>query len=112
MVHVFHLPKDWSFDKIGHKGKIFPTEGLNKSAQFVYLEVEDGINTKLLQRECDYSYLVLEGNGYFEMEDKREECGAGDLVIIPKGTGFTYKGKMKLMLVCVPPWYPEQEITL
>ena len=51
MACAFYLPEDWPFDKFGHKGKISPTENTTKSAQFVFLEVEDGINVTLLQRE-------------------------------------------------------------
>jgi len=108
-MHIFHLPENWSFDKIGHKGKIFATEGTIKSAQFVFLEVDNGIDVDLTQNECDYYYLILEGEGYFEVEGQKEICVAGDLVAIPKKNKFTYKGKMKLMLVSVPPWFPEQE---
>lgn len=112
MEYTFHLPDDYSFDKIGHKGKIFPTDILTKKAQFIWLEVEDGINVVLRQNECDYFYYILEGNGYFEIEGLKEDCGKGDLIVIPAGKKFTYKGKMKIMLVSVPPWYPEQETTL
>jgi hypothetical protein len=31
------------------------------------------------------------------------------MVIIPRGTPFTYKGKLKMLLTVTPPFYPEQE---
>jgi len=101
-----------SFDKIGHKVKIFPTENLIGRAQFVLVEVENRLEAVLLQKECDYAYYVLEGSGYFEINGAREDCAAGDLVVIPAGNKFTYKGKMKMLLNCTPPWREEQEETV
>jgi mannose-6-phosphate isomerase-like protein (cupin superfamily) len=109
---VIKEPKNYSFDKIGHKGKIFPSESVNNKTQFILLEIENGIDVTLCQHECDYAYYVLEGSGFFEINGAREDCGAGDLVVIPAGNKFTYKGKMKMLLNCTPPWTEAQEETI
>ena len=101
---VIKEPSDYSFDKIGHKGKIFPTESITDKTQFLLLNIERGIDVTLRQRGCDYVYYVLEGQGYFEINGVREDCAAGDLVMIPAGNKFIYKGKMKMLLNCTPPW--------
>ena len=94
---VIKEPENYSFDKIGHKGKIFPSDCITDKTQFVLLEVENGINVTLCQKKCDYAYYILEGAGYFEINGAREDCAVGDLVVIPAGNKFTYKGKMKLL---------------
>lgn len=71
--------------------------------QFILLEVEDGIDVALCQKECDYFYYILDGRGYFVIEGLREGCMKNDLVVIPAGKKFIYKGKMKLMLISMPP---------
>ncbi|UMX47884.1 MAG: AraC family ligand binding domain-containing protein [Candidatus Nealsonbacteria bacterium DGGOD1a] len=73
------------------------------------IETQSGHETTICQRECDFCYYILEGNGYFEINSGREDCTAGDLVVIPAGNKFTYKGKMKMLLNCTPPWCVEQE---
>ncbi len=112
MQHVFHLPEEYSFEKVGIKGKNFPTKELTDKAKIAIIEVEDGHETKIREKECTFFYYILEGKGSFEIEDKTEECQKGDLVVIPNNTIFRYSGKMKLLLVTVPWWYPEQEETL
>jgi mannose-6-phosphate isomerase-like protein (cupin superfamily) len=105
-------PDDFSFDKIGHKGKIFSTAGLIKNTQFVLIEVEDKLQNIIRQRKCDFCYYILEGAGFFEINEVREACVEGDLVVIPAGNSFTFGGKMKMLLNCTPPWSESQEETM
>jgi mannose-6-phosphate isomerase-like protein (cupin superfamily) len=109
---VIKEPEDYSFGKFDIRGKIFPAGELTKKESFVLIETEKGHETTIRQRECDFCYYVLEGSGYFEINDNREDYGAGDLVVIPVGNKFTYKGKMKLLLNCTPPWTEAQEETI
>jgi len=102
-------PKNYSFEKPGHKGKIFPTQDLSDKAQFILVECNGLPESAMRQRECDFCYYILEGTGYFEINGARENCGAGDLVVVPAGNEFTYKGKMKMLLNCMPPWNEAQE---
>ena len=41
---IIKEPGDYSFDKIGHRGKIFPSESVNNKTQFILLEIENGID--------------------------------------------------------------------
>lgn len=108
-MHVIKEPKEWQFDKIGHRGKIFPTADLTDKVQFVVMESDDHLEVSLIQHTCDYSYYVLEGEGSFIINDQEETCSKGDLVVIPAGNKYTFKGKLKLLLVSTPPWSPEQQ---
>lgn len=112
MQHVFNEPDELSFDKVGVKGKIFPITEQTDDIQFVRIDTETGHQTKISQEVCTFSYYVLEGSGYFEIDDVKEDCGVGDLIVIPPKKAFIYKGKMKLLLVVTPPWREEQEKTL
>lgn len=111
MKHVYNEPSETSFAKVGITGKIFPIEGLTDQVEFVLVETETGHETTITEHKCVFSYYILSGEGYFEIEGEREECAAGDLVVIPAGTKFTYKGKMRLLLTVVPPWFEDQEET-
>lgn len=108
-MYVFKLPEKYSFEKVGIKGKNFDTKSLSDKAKFSIIETEAGHEIKIKEKECDFFYFILEGNGIFEIDNRVEKCQKGDLVVVPKKTIFKYSGKMKMILVTVPWWYPEQE---
>ena len=112
MQYVFHLPKEYSFEKVGIKGKTFGTKLLSDRVEFTIIETEKGHETKIIEKECIFSYFILDGEGSFEIGGKIEKCQKGDLVFIPNNTVFKYTGKMKMLLVSTPWWFPEQEETL
>jgi len=101
-----------SFEKVGIKGKIFPMDNLTEKTSFVLVDTEMGHETTIIERDSDFIYYILEGNGYFIVNGVKEQCSQGDLVVIPAGKKFTYKGKLKLLLSCTPPWKEEQEETI
>ena len=49
-----------------------------------------------------FSYYILKGSGHFIIDDKKETCEPGDLVIIPAGSKFTYKGSLRMLLNVTP----------
>ncbi len=112
MQHVFHPPITNSFEKVGVKGKTFDVKHLSNDIEVTLIETEKGHETKIREKECAFLYFILDGNGGFEIEDEKEECSKGDLVVIPKNTAFQYAGTMKMLLIASPWWYPEQEETL
>lgn len=110
-MYVLSEPDDYSFIKVGIKGKKFITD-LTKNAGFALITTETGHETTIIEKECDFIYYVLEGSGYFEINGTKENFAKKDLVVIPMGSKFTYKGKAKLLLVTAPPFRLEQEETL
>lgn len=112
-MYVLKPPIENSFEKVGIKGKIFPSKELaGEDADYLLLETETGHETTIIEHASVFTYYILEGSGYFEINDEREDCTTGDLVIIPKGTKFTYKGKLKMLLINTPAWREEQEETV
>ena len=76
------------------------------------IEAETGHETTIIEHECDFIYYILDGQGYFVVDGEKEECKIGDLVVIPAGKKFTYKGRLKMLLNVTPPWREEQEETV
>ena len=109
---VFKEPSDASFEKVGIKGKIFPISELTKKTQYFLVETEKGHETEIIEHECDFVYYVLKGHGYFQIDGVKEECFAGNLIVIPAGKKFTYKGNLKMIATSTPPWFESQEETL
>lgn len=112
MQHIFKLPKEYTFQVVGIKGTNFETKKLSDKAKFAVIETETGHETRIKEKECDFHYYILEGKGNFEIDGKIEKCQKGGLVIVPAGCVFKYTGKMKLLLITIPWWWPEQEETL
>lgn len=110
-MYVIKEPKGYSFQKVGIKGKRFPA-AISKKMGFCLIETAKGHKTKIIEHECDFIYYVLQGQGFFEINGKKESCSVGDLVVVPAGSAFTYKGNLKMGLITVPPFWPEQEETL
>ncbi len=110
-MYVFKEPKDFAFIKVGIRGKRF-IQTLSKNSGFALVETEAGHETTIIEKECDFMYYVLEGAGYFEINGAKENFTKGNLIVVPMGSKFTYKGKAKMLLVTSPPFRPEQEETL
>lgn len=110
-MYVLSEPSEHSFIKVGIKGKKFITD-LTKNAGFALITTEIGHETTIIEKECDFIYYVLEGSGYFEINGNKEKFTKGNLVVVPMGSKFTYKGKAKLLLTTAPPFRPEQEVTV
>ena len=111
-MHVVKEPKKLSFNKVGIQGKIFPMDNLTQNTSFVLVETEQGHETTIIEHKSDFIYYILKGKGYFIINDVQEECSKGDLVVIPAGTKFSYKGKLRLLLSCTPLWREDQEETI
>lgn len=110
--HNLKLPKNYSFVKVGIKGKKFPMAEITKKAGVCLIETEKGHETTIIEHKCDFAYYILKGKGYFVIDNQKESCKAGDLVVIPAGSKFRYIGKLTMLLITAPAFYPEQEETI
>jgi mannose-6-phosphate isomerase-like protein (cupin superfamily) len=112
MQYVFKEPKDPSFEKVGVVGRIFPSTSASSKVEFFTVTTEIGHETAIIEHGCDFCYYVLEGSGVFLINDLEHCCEKGDLLVIPQGTKFTYKGTLRMFVASVPPWSEEQEETV
>jgi mannose-6-phosphate isomerase-like protein (cupin superfamily) len=110
--HVLKTPQKYSFEKVGIKGKIFPVSEVTPKTGVCLIETNAGHESTIIEHKCDFIYYILEGNGYFKINDQKENLTQGDLVVIPAGSKFHYVGMLKMLLITTPAFYPEQEETL
>ncbi|MBP9817605.1 hypothetical protein KBC75_02485 [Candidatus Shapirobacteria bacterium] len=110
--HILKTADNYSFEKVGIKGKIFPVDDITDRTGVCLIETENGHETKIIEHKCDFIYYILEGSGIFEIDGQNENFVPGDLVVVPAGSIFFYKGKCKMLLVTTPAFYIEQEETL
>lgn len=111
-MYVINEPDELSFEKVGIKGKIFSTSDLTQDLEFVRIDTDAGHETRIIEHKSTFCYYILEGSGHFEIDDSVEDCVKGDLIVIPAGKAFTYKGSMQLLLIDTPPWQEDQEETV
>ena len=112
MKFVFKEADDWDFERAGVRGKVFPTFDLISSANFLLIETESGHSTTIVEEECDFTYYILDGSGMFKIDDQLFPAESGDIVVIPKGSAFSYDGKLRMFLISSPLWSEEQELSL
>jgi len=82
----------------------------NKKAGFVYIEVAKGHFEEFYNKVSTFIYYVLEGEGRFYIDGVETLVKATDLIVIPPNTKIYYLGAMKLNLITVPAWSPEDEV--
>src|SRR5215217_5773045 len=103
MKYVFTEPKEYGFKgKNGHDGKFFGTD--SPRTQHLIIECQEKLTVSLTQAACEFNYLVLEGEGYFIIDDLKHEVRIGDLVVIPPGTKYTFGGQLKMFLFNTVRW--------
>jgi mannose-6-phosphate isomerase-like protein (cupin superfamily) len=108
MKYVFQEPEEYTFkNRDGHDGKNFKTN--SSLSDHLIIECHDKLTVALTQHKSEFSYYVIEGNGYFIIDDVKETITKGDLIVIPPETKFTFGGKLKMLLINTPQWSPGQE---
>lgn len=108
MQYVFHEPDEYGFkDRDGHDGKFFDTD--SPTTQHMIVECNDKLMVSLTQSETEFTYYLLEGDGYFVLDGERQKVTKGDLVVVPPGTKYTFGGNLKMLLINTPRWSAEQE---
>jgi mannose-6-phosphate isomerase-like protein (cupin superfamily) len=100
------LPKIPTFQQTGLAG--FGYDLLNSNLQVYFIDCEIGHDNQVSSDEITHLYYIIDGNGQFTLNDQILEAKSGDLIEIPPKTRFTFKGKMKLILIMEPPFNPEK----
>lgn len=72
----------------------------------------DGHHGKIKCLNEDRIYFIIEGDGKFIINDKKEIVSKNDLVFIPKNTPYDITGKLKYFLICSPEFNLKDDISL
>jgi len=56
----------------------------------------------------DRFYIVTEGSGYFLIEGVEHQVDVDDVVVIPRNTVYDFRGVMRLVVFCSPPFDPKK----
>ncbi len=108
MPYVLTTPSSPSFALKGLKGYQF--ESLrNQELDIYFLDVERGHDTFVISKKITRIYYIIEGKGYFTIENQKYDVEPGILVEIPPNVEYSYSGAMKLLLIGNPRWFRGNE---
>lgn len=107
----FIFKKAVSFEWPGLKGWAYNSKKDFENASVAVFEV-NGSHGKVKTTRSDRVYYILKGKGEFILDKKKVPIKATDIIIVPKGTIYDYRGKMKLFLVHIPAYDEKYEINL
>ena len=101
---IFKLKNAQRIEKHGVKMHIYNTQEECPQAAVVYQETEKGHMEEFYHEKSTFIYYILDGEGKWIVEDEEYEVKAKDVLIIPPGKRFYFKGKLKQICVTAPAW--------
>ena len=109
---VFRKKEAFRTRKAGVDMRIYTGKDDLPGAAVVYQETERGHAEEFRHAKSDFIFFIIEGSGEWIVEGERIPAEADDVVVVPKGTAFYYRGKLKQVCITVPAWEAEFEETL
>ena len=106
---IFKKENAPEFEKQGVKMRVYNTKEQCPQASIVYQETEKGHFEEFYHAKSYFIFYIIEGNGTWYIEDEAKEVNTGDVVIIPPGKRFYYKGNLKQICITSPSWEAEFE---
>lgn len=101
--NAFHVSKN-EVDMWVYNGK----EQL-ESAAVAYQETRVGHGEEFRHSKSAFVYYIIEGSGEWLIEDESFRVEATDVVIVPPGKRFYYRGNLKQVCITAPAWEPQYE---
>lgn len=102
-----NLEEAVTFDKNGVK--FVGYDKIDDNLSFVIETVEEGHFEEFVHEKCKFTYVFLEGQGVFYLDDEPVEVKAGDVLSINPGTRIYYIGHLKQILITTPAYDPKYE---
>ena len=88
---------------------IYNTKEECNEAAVVYQETEKGHMEEFYHQKSTFIYYILEGSGKWVIEDEEFEVETKDVVIVPPGKRFYFKGNLKQVCITTPAWDEKHE---
>jgi predicted house-cleaning noncanonical NTP pyrophosphatase (MazG superfamily)/mannose-6-phosphate isomerase-like protein (cupin superfamily) len=96
-------------EKHGVTMRIYTTKADCENATVLYQETETGHLEEFFHEKSDFIYYILEGKGTWMVDDREFEVRAGDVVVVPSGKRFWFRGSLKQICVTAPAWEKQYE---
>lgn len=106
---VFRPENSVVIEKHGVLMRIYTTKKDSSNAAILYQETEKGHMEEFVHEKSDFMYYILEGRGAWIVEGREYEVQAKDVVVVPAGKRFWFKGKLKQICITSPAWEEQYE---
>lgn len=106
---VFHQKDAFHTSKNGVDMWIYNGKDECPEAAVVYQETAAGHAEEFRHAKSAFIFFIIEGSGEWIIEDETFPVRAHDVVIVPKGKKFYYRGNLKQVCVTAPAWEAEYE---
>ncbi len=107
---MIHKKKDAvEIEKQGVRMYIYNGKEDCPQAAVAYQETEKGHAEEFCHEKSAFIYYIIEGHGTWVIEDVEHSVEAGDVVIVPPGRKFYFKGSLKQVCITAPAWEEKYE---
>jgi len=106
---VFKPENAETIEKRGVKMRIYTTKSDCSNAAVLYQETETGHAEEFMHEKSNFIYYILEGSGTWVVEDNEHKVKAGDVIIVPAGKRFWFRGNLKQICITAPAWEAQYE---
>ncbi len=94
-------------EKFGINLDIYPRVG---EVGVVRVKTDEGHNQEFYDLKSTFTYIILDGEGSFFLDDEEVKIFSGDALSIEPKTRIYYKGNFEMILITNPAWRPENEV--
>lgn len=94
-------------EKFGINLEVFPSVD---TCGVVLVETLEGHNQEFYDKKSTFTYIILEGEGTFFLDDEPVKVTKGYAIYIQPKTRIYYKGKLRMVLITTPEWKKENEV--
>ncbi len=95
--------------KHGVRMHIYNTGEQCPQAAVVLQETAHGHGEEFLHEKSAFIYYIIEGSGTWIIEDEEFMVSATDVVIVPPGKRFYFRGALKQLCITAPAWEEQFE---
>jgi len=106
---VFRPEGSKVIEKHGVCMMIYNTKEDSPNAAVLYQETKTGHAEEFIHYKSDFLYYILEGSGTWVVENREFEVRKGDVVVVPAGNRFWFRGNLKQVCITAPAWEEKYE---
>jgi mannose-6-phosphate isomerase-like protein (cupin superfamily) len=106
---VYKKSQAFEVEKYGVRMWIYNGVDDCSNAAVVYQETEQGHSEEFYHDKSAFVFYIIEGEGVWVIEDREFHVAATDVVIVPPGKRFYYKGNLRQVCMTAPAWEEKGE---